>query len=187
MKKLKGILLVPIVLAVSLIGCKDDDNDGKRCSVTPCPYTYQCKVNGEIWQPSRDYPFRCDDIETLYSPGYGGYKDGFLSIKAMDCNDNGHRIYLVIDSVTKPVLLDLTDSGTVKSYPSFIDGNQAHPSNVYDKIIDGQIEITLLQKDGYDYSSSNWGRVQGTFWMTLANNKDDTIHLTEGAFDVPLR
>ncbi|MEQ9263281.1 MAG: hypothetical protein RLP14_08985 [Owenweeksia sp.] len=174
--------LLLIVLFIPIISCRQDDNDDtKPCKPWPCQDEFRCVIDGTPWSPESKP--NCREVETYYYPeGYQSLKPGFLSIATVNCAVHiGDRLYIVINGVTEPSTFNLMDTNLVRvtrTDPGVVD---------YNMPVNGEIKITLIQADGYDEPGGQRGRVQGTFWMTLANNKDDTIHLTEGAFDVPLR
>ena len=123
-----------------------------------------------------------------YPEGISDLKKGALTMAAKNCkSDFFDAIYLSIDSVLSPVKIDLKDTNGIRVYPTRVDDRQfEYPLDEYNQIVDGEVNITLIQADNYGGKTTPKGRVKGTFWITLYNAVNDTIRITDGKFDVSL-
>lgn len=182
-------LLLPLTLTCALlIGSCKKENDDRECNSPNCPDIFTCKIDGEHWSIQTSAGSCRDIVANYYPDGYKDLEPGFLGMLGRDCkSDYYSSVSIVINRIQSPMIIDLKDTSSVKVFPSRVDDRvYEYPADTYDKIVDGEINVTLIQADNYGDQNTQKGRVKGRFWMTLYNEVNDTIRITDGVFDVAL-
>ncbi len=170
-------LLFLIVLSVQKCQCKKDDP-----TPTPIPQpipcdtclpaitttgqnTFGCRVNGKVWLP----------LDGYMEPGV--YVD--ILGKQLIVEGNNSLINENIGILVKPI----SDTGYISFPTNLLTYSSA---SYFNKSMTKYYNIDTIQK-GYiyflrvDYIN---GVFSGTFAFDAYNNKNDTVHITDGRFDI---
>ncbi len=182
-KPLKRLLLLSFIL---LITGNCGDRSRGRCR-GPCPSIFTCKINGEAWGES--WKFNEVDITASYAPDHRAVPylgPGYLDISGI--GDDWGIVWLVMrGGASCPRSYELKDLKDTLAYAGCY---LSEPNSLgyyrYTNIVDGNINLSHIQADNYDFIGSRLGRAKGTFWVTLTNEVGDTVRITDGVFDTEL-
>ncbi len=163
-----------------------------RCLQIPCPSVFTCKINGDHWKVSQGFCYsKAKALQTSYVPDYSAVPylgPGYLMIRAIQCEDQTDVDLVMRGGASRSrsyELKDLKDLKDTLAYAEY-EGPLNSSDYEYTNIVDGNINLSHIQTDNYDFEGARWGRAKGTFWVTLTNEVGDTVRITDGVFDVDL-
>ncbi len=184
--------LLKIALLASLLTALAACNKNKQDD-QPLPPAlreeFNCYINGEYWE-EKQTGGPCNSIDFKYYKGQapGGDPPGYLIMRGRNCLDRTY-ISIVLDSAFKPVKFSKFDN--INGARFYNPNDYEYPHSVFDSILSLKLEIDSLlpQKyrdavfpDGTPYVDVTDGWTEGTFEITLMNDLQDTVRITNGKF-----
>ncbi len=188
MKNLTKNLAFLLIAFLTVLGCRDPlETWPYKCRVYPCPSNFTSQIDGQSW--SAEGFRRCEKAgaNVYYVNGDSLAERRYLSVMGTDCMDS-IGIGFAIKGVYGEGVFNLLDEGSFAHFLNFgsnsLDSEQWH---VVDSIIAGEVVIDLYMMKNYDGPESNFGRVQGSFWVDLWDKyTGDTIKIRNAEFDIKL-
>jgi len=188
----KTLSLVFIAAALMLAGCKKkyDPDPSLPPATQTGANTFGCLVNGKVLVPQNDHSVLCDGCQSPLSVSYqpfvsvNNYNQINLSIGASDEPSNGiwRSVYLLVKNTAvtegKTIILksDTAAIGASARYTSDISGDYKLTGYNTTQIVTGELTISKLDQINKFIS--------GTFKFNAVNSNKDTVHVTDGRFDV---
>ena len=127
--------------------------------------TFGCRVNGKVWLP----------LDGSFSPGV------FVDVNATHLAIEGYNstllenITIEVEPVTDTVYINFSTNNYFKTWGTYLNKDLSKYFTA-DTIRIGYIHFLRV-----DYTK---GVFSGTFAFDAYNNKNDTVHITDGRFDI---
>jgi len=158
-------------------GCTIDDDEKEPSGLLAGNQYFSCYVNGEKFVPRQQGT--CWGLETFYDPdGYLNTEPGYLTIIANACSQKISMVGFGMTPVLSIGFYNFNDSTLVRSV-----GYCSISDEIFE-IFNGHLNITKLEPQTFQPFEK--GRIEGTFEMSCANDQGDTVHITDGRFEVNL-
>ena len=164
---MKYLLLISLLSLASSCQKEDMPADGHK-------NIFRCKVNGVEWTPHCVSGFfACSAVDCQYYKGSGTIE--LVAIRENHDNSINQGIKLVKYNA-KIGFNEIT-------YRSSVHSDLNNSSGCFLYIIDTSFNrsISIIEVDSLDYN------ISGTFEFTAINKCQDTVHITDGYFDVEYR
>ncbi len=182
--------LLKIALLASLLTALAACNKSKQDD-QPLPPAlreeFNCYINGEYWEHTPGG--NCSSIDFSYfEGGTGGGPEGYLIMRGEDCPTDD-RFIISLDSIKSPVRL--TEPKKINSLVFKYETKFEYPHYRFDSLLSVNINIDSLLPQKYDdavfpdgtpYVDVTNGWIEGTFEMTLMNDLQDTVEISQGKF-----
>ncbi len=183
--------LLKIALLASLLTALAACNKSKQDD-QPLPPAlreeFNCYINGEYWERVRGGNCSSIDFKYYQNAAPGGGPAGYLVIRGKNCTDRT-TMSIVVDSVFETI--DLGQVKEVRGAMYYNPRDYEYPHSVFDSLLNIQLSIDKLEAqtyrdavfpDGTPYVDVTNGWIEGTFEMTLINDLQDTVRITDGNF-----
>ncbi|MCC5916909.1 MAG: hypothetical protein JJU02_06225 [Cryomorphaceae bacterium] len=178
MKKL--IYFISTAILLSAMSCAEKEKEDHP-EYDYQPVHFSCYVNGEKFVPKQQGI--CWGLQTFYDPdGYLNTEPGYFLTRAQRClEDDIIAVGFGLTPIIEPGLYSFNDSTLSISNGYYTGLNRSLMFKVYK----GYVNITKLEPQTYQPFVR--GRIEGTFEMSCANGEGDTVHITDGRFELNLR
>lgn len=170
--------LLYLLISLTLLACKDDDNNTPTLTLPPATQTgantFGCLIDGKVFIPDAGNCLGCVDVSASYQ-----FVDGVYTMNISATKENNNEDFLIaIDTKAVSINENLYEFYTTNE--EYIIGRyeifQFPSSQFFKTENNGELKITNLDQENRIIS--------GTFWFDAFDEAGNKTEIRDGRFDI---